>query len=1274
MALPLRHLSVRVPWHDNGWNGTVCQRPRDNAACICLPAIREARDDQWEESVAGRPISELGDKIPPCVRERSCFMTEKGLTITLDHKLGHDEMWQHIQQTPLELPKFSVPALPFRWVMRDSAEHFAQLLGTGYQASAEPMDGWKAGGTWVLDPENQKRCLDSFWSAIIPGRSLCFFYAKAIPGVEDPRRILIGAGFVETLRDLRPYIKGDPDGYGAWVWERPVQHSIRSDFRDGFVLPYQQLLASAETDESIVLEECVAFIDDQHRDEFSYATEHVTADGALAALTALVQSIEVMRRHVSDMRWDRMLGWINDRFTEVREQRGAYPGLGSALTAFGLTQGAMIAAHLTRDLPVEVDPWNRVGEALANRHLLPAPLQSQATTTRRKQFEQLRNKHPKRFEFFRLLSRFALTADQARVLWNAQLREQVGVGGEETDFIANPYLLYERFRYSVELIEEEESEDRKTKKKRTVIGPLSFWAIDRGIFLPDALSPHHPLPDGTSMEGADDPRRLRALIAYLLHSATEREGHTLLPVSLLAQRATALKLNPPLEVTPDLIELFEDDWEENIVFQPLGGGQRGCQLAERDGTALDVRNLIRRARHRPGRLSVNADWPALLRLQLPPETGDRDREARSEKATALAELAASRFSVLIGPAGTGKTTLLKTLCANESIRAGGILMLAPTGKARVRMQVQTGVPAQTLAQFLVPLGRYETGTGRYVRRGSTRKRFDEAKTVIVDEASMLTEDQIAALLDAVISVERLILVGDPSQLPPIGAGRPFVDIEFALRPKGRGTAPRIGDGYAELTVRMRQDSAAADDPPDLRLAAVFNASAHYDKEVLRELELKPDQQRLRYVRWDETRELRESLEKVLPLELGVDAGLLGDLCGTLGGTAANGRWYFNQGAEVQIEAWQVLSPVRTKPGAGTEDLNRVLQHALRGDMLKYAAGRMTRTFRVPKPAGAQQAVYGDKVINVVNRNHKYVWPRESPSGEQPLEYVANGEIGVILGQTLGVKKPEPWRPAKLEVAFGSQPGFRYSFYASSLTEEGDLPLELAYAITVHKAQGSEFPKVFMILPKQAGTLCRELLYTALTRHKEKLVIFGQGSPLEMLRFASTSASATARRFTNITQDDPDADRRPFPIAVADRRTGRMIFYEKYLIHLTRAGFLVRSKSEVIIANELDYARERRGIRYEYEEELPATDGGTPRYPDFTVHDEIRGRSYYWEHLGMLRDDRYRDAWQAKKEWYSANGVAVWQAGSNEPKQLIVTADGDAGEIDAQRVADIVAAL
>ncbi len=1188
MTLRLRHLSIRVPWHDSGWDGTVCRKPRDNAACICLPAIREQRDDAWEESVAGRAVAELGEKLPPCVRERACFMAQRGVTLMLDHKLAHDEAWKHIRPTPLELPKYSVPALPFRWVMRESAEQFAEVLGTGYNAADEPMEGWKAEGNWVLDPDNQKRCLDAFWSAIEPGRSLCFFYAKAIPGVEDPRCVLIGVGLVDSLGDLRPFIKGDPKGYGAWVWERPIRHTIRPDFRNGFVLPYQELIARAQADDTVPLEECVAFVDDEHREEFSYASEHVTPDGALAALSALVSSIEKMRVHVVGAPWDRMLAWLNDRFTEVREQRGACPGLGSALTAFGLSQGEMIAAHLTRDLPAESDPWARVAEAFAKPALLPERLVKQITTTRRKQFEQLRVKQPERFAFLRLISRFAMTAAQARLLWNEKRRAEIGIDGAEADFLKNPYLLFERFRHPLEWVEEEIGEDGKKKERFEVVEPLSFWTIDRGVFLPDTLAPHHPLPGDAPMEGADDPRRLRALITYLLHTAAEREGHTLLPIWLLAERATALKLNPPFEVTPDLVELFEEDWEDDILFHPLADRKHACQLAERDEIALDLRNLLQRARHARGRLKVNADWSTLLAQQLPPESGPRDRAARAEKSAALAELSASRFSVLVGPAGTGKTTLLKALCAEPSVAAGGILLLAPTGKARVRMQIQIGLEAQTLAQFLVKRGRYQTGTGRYVRRPG-RERVNEFKTVIVDEASMLTEDQIAALLDTVIGVDRLILVGDPSQLPPIGVGRPFVDFVTALRPAPSSAGAGVAPGYAELTVRMRYSEQG--EPHDLQLAELFSASGGGDDEILRELETSPALLRLRYVRWEHPSDLRTLIETVLPEELGVKTGNLADLCGTLGATQSNGHWYFNQGAELKIESWQLLSPVRTLPSAGTEDLNRVLQHALRGEMLTYASGRMSKKFRVPKPAGAQQAVLGDKVINLVNRNHRFVKPRQSPAGEEPLEYIANGEIGVILGETFGAWKTDAWRPGKIEIAFGSQPGFRYSFFASSLREEGDQAIELAYSITVHKAQGSEFPKVFMIVPRHAATLCRELLYTALTRHKDKLIIFGQGSPFDLLRFASSSASATARRFTNLTQNESDLERRPCPIVVSDPRSGRPVFYERYLVHLTRAGRLVRSKSEVIIANELDHAREQRGLVYEYEEELRCPSGG-----------------------------------------------------------------------------------
>jgi ATP-dependent exoDNAse (exonuclease V) alpha subunit len=107
----------------------------------------------------------------------------------------------------------------------------------------------------------------------------------------------------------------------------------------------------------------------------------------------------------------------------------------------------------------------------------------------------------------------------------------------------------------------------------------------------------------------------------------------------------------------------------------------------------------------------------------------------------------------------------------------------------------------TIAQFLSP-DRYDGSTGCY--QLSDKPVEAGARTVIIDEASMLTEEMLAALIQALKGVDRLILIGDPRQLPPIGAGRPFVDIVKHLSPEGVSERfPRVGPGYAELTIRRR---------------------------------------------------------------------------------------------------------------------------------------------------------------------------------------------------------------------------------------------------------------------------------------------------------------------------------------------------------------------------------------------------------------------------------------------------------------------------------------
>jgi hypothetical protein len=371
--------------------------------------------------------------------------------------------------------------------------------------------------------------------------------------------------------------------------------------------------------------------------------------------------------------------------------------------------------------------------------------------------------------------------------------------------------------------------------------------------------------------------------------------------------------------------------------------------------------------------------------------------------------------------------------------------------------------------------------------------------VFVDESSMLTEDMLGALFDALQGVKRFIFVGDPAQLPPIGAGRPFVDIISKLRPDDyESSFPRVGSGYAELTVERRQ---IGFDRPDLRLARWFSAappSAGEDDIFVAD----PDEHRtVRFVQWDKPEDFQTKLLAVLVDELKLTGPE--DLRGfnrELGATQSGGYDYFNKtasdkaGAVAAVEAWQILSPSRGMP-FGVSDINRQIHERFRASFLRLASEPMFRS--IPKPFGGERIVYGDKVINLSNhrRDGKKVYPQEGALG-----YLANGEIGIAVGLWQTGKNPKI-----LKIEFSSQQGFTYDFYGSDFREEGDPSLELAYALTVHKAQGSQFKLVILVLPEGHPILARELIYTALTRHQDRVVVMHQGQRTILKDFAAPNA-------------------------------------------------------------------------------------------------------------------------------------------------------------------------
>lgn len=272
------------------------------------------------------------------------------------------------------------------------------------------------------------------------------------------------------------------------------------------------------------------------------------------------------------------------------------------------------------------------------------------------------------------------------------------------------------------------------------------------------------------------------------------------------------------------------------------------------------------------------------------------------------------------------------------------------------------------------------------------------------------------------------------------------------------------------------------------------------------------------------------------------------------------------------------------------------------------------------------------MINVANARRYDVYP------EKEGAYLANGEIGVAVGQYKG----RGWKLKgllwKIEVEFSSQLGFKFGFKESDFDDEGDAPLELAYALTIHKAQGSEFGETFVIMPDPCHLLSRELLYTALTRQRERVVLFHQGDLRSFLKLSSAEYTETARRLTNIFSDSKPVE-----------HVGT--FLEESLIHRTTRGELVRSKSEVIIANLLHVL----GITYAYEQPFTGQDGSV-RYPDFTIEDAETDQRAFLEHLGIMSEPVYQRRWQAKLEWYRSQGVLPEEEGEGDAGILVTTTE------------------
>ena len=518
---------------------------------------------------------------------------------------------------------------------------------------------------------------------------------------------------------------------------------------------------------------------------------------------------------------------------------------------------------------------------------------------------------------------------------------------------------------------------------------------------------------------ADDPQRLEAGLLFELTHNNWNNGHTFLPAKKLLAATSAL-----LDCSGELLEERLDTLEQRgEVDRDTVAGQDAVYLPDLYEAETYIAHRIEemsRAELMPPR-ELDQILARIQRVQ------HITYAPQQRKAVALA--ASRQVMLLTGGPGTGKTTCLRGVLALFEAMGLDTALAAPTGRAAKRLGELCSTDASTIHRLLE--AGFDPHSGQLV---FTHDQYDplQADAVIVDEVSMVDVPLMSALLSALRGDCRLVLVGDPDQLPSVGPGNLFSDLIRS------GTVPTVC-----LTEIFRQAAQSA----IVRNAHMVNAGELPD--------LRENDNDFFFLR---RRDPQRAVETIV------------DLC----------RRRLPERMGIPTDQIQVLSPTRRR-GTGTVVLNQALQAALNPPDEDKGERRFGDwIFRA-----------GDRVMQVKN-NYDILWREESGSASGMGMF--NGDIGVI-------------RAVDRECVTVDFDGKLVEYTPDMLGE-----LEPAFAVTVHKSQGSEYRAVILAALEGAPMLMtRGVLYTAITRAKELLIIVGDDGVVAQM----VSNNRQTRRYSGL---------------------------------------------------------------------------------------------------------------------------------------------------------------
>jgi exodeoxyribonuclease V alpha subunit len=546
-----------------------------------------------------------------------------------------------------------------------------------------------------------------------------------------------------------------------------------------------------------------------------------------------------------------------------------------------------------------------------------------------------------------------------------------------------------------------------------------------------------------ALAGVEEPA---VLLAVALAVRAPRLGHVLVDLATIAETA-AVDTEEPVDVAglawPD-----PEEWVAAVAASRLlSEAPHPLRL---EGSRLYLERYWREEREVAGYLRALADAPAsgdgdeaglLAAVRLYPEPEDE-----RSRAAALAAVS-RRLTIIAGGPGTGKTRLIASVVAllAEQAHAGGpggrpplVALAAPTGKAAARLGEAIAERAESPDSGPEVRAAVSATSARTLHRllGSrpdSRGRFRHDRrnrlphdVVIVDETSMVSLTLMARLLEALGDETRLVLVGDPDQLSSIEAGAVLGDIAGVALSDGKEPS---GSAIAESGFVL-----------------------------------------------DRTHRFGEGIAAV------ADAVRRGDGDGAIAALGASEHevtWIAQDAHAVRGDP--VLDPVRE---AATAAGGAIIAAALEGD----AAGALEALGEFRLLCAHRRGQYGVSswMSSVEQWLAGEITAAGGPAGNYPGRpllitandydlHLFNGDSGVVVAGDGG-------RPM---AAFEQHSG------VARVPPNQLGAVETVYAMTVHKSQGSQFGTAAVILPTPSSRiLTRELLYTALTRARDRLLVVG----------------------------------------------------------------------------------------------------------------------------------------------------------------------------------------